>query len=252
MGKIYGINGVVRGKIGGTVYYKGADGATYARTYQPTVFNPKSNAQLVQRCKVNLAGRVSAVTPSDVLRAFGFAGRRKNRSAFVGSLIKSTIVTQASGECEAKVQPANVQFSRGTEPARANVTTPVAVTASGMTVSLTMTDESLVNKYGERIVVAVMRPEDDGVFSGVFFADVLFDGTTAKAVSLSFPTSITTGTMVSVYRIPFVLSNEASAIATTQVHNDGTAWVSELLRSQSNLRGWGATLFNSSAVFTQA
>lgn len=252
MGKIYGISGVVRGKIGGTVYYKGADGATYARTYQPTVLNPKSNAQLIQRCKVNLAGRVSAVTPSEVLQAFGFSGRRKNRSAFVGGLIRSTIVTQGSGEYEAKVQPATVKFSRGTEPAKAAVTTPVAVTATGISMSLTMADESLVGKYGERIVVAVMRPEDAGVFSSVFYTDVLFDNTAAEAVSMTFPASLANGTMVSTYRIPFVLSDEGSAIATTQIHNDGTAWVSELLRSQSNLRGWGETLHDSNVVFTQA
>lgn len=252
MGKIYGINGVVRGKIGGTVYYKGADGATYARTYQPTVLNPKSDAQLIQRCKVNLAGRVSAVTPSEVLQAFGFSGRRKNRSVFVGGLIKSTFVTHASGEYEAKVQPATVQFSRGTEPARATVTTPVAVTANGMTIGVTMADESLVGKYGERIVVAVMRPEDDGVFSAVLYDDVLFDSTSAKTVAVNFPAALVSGTMVSTYRIPFVLSDEGSAIATTQVHNDGTAWVSELLRSQSNLRGWGATLHDSNSVFTTA
>lgn len=252
MGKIYGINGVVRGKIGGTVYYKGADGATYARTYQPTVLNPKSDAQLVQRCKVNLAGRVSAVTPSDVLKAFGFSGRRKNRSAFVGELIKTTIVTHASGEYTAKVQPATVQFSRGTEPARAAVTTPVAVTATGMSMALTMANESLVGKYGERIVVAIMRPEDDGVFSAVLFTDVLFNNTEAKTITVPFPAGIPGGTMVSTYRIPFVLSDEGSAIATTQVHNDGTAWVSELLRSQSNLRGWGGTLHDSTSVFIQA
>lgn len=252
MGKIYGISGVVRGKIGGTVYYKGADGSTYARTYQPTVLNPKSNAQLVQRCKVNLAGRVSAVTPSDVLRAFGFSGKRKNRSAFVSALIKSTHVTHAMGEYEAKVQPATVQFSRGTEPAMAIVTTPVAVTANGMTMGVTMADESLVGKYGERIVVAVMRPEDNGVFSSVMYADVLFDDQEAKTISVTFPAAITDGTMVSTYRIPFALSDEGSAVATTQVHNDGTDWVSELLRSQSNVRGWGQTLFDSNRVFSAA
>lgn len=252
MGKIYGINGVVRGKIGGTVYYKGADGATYARTYQPTVLNPKSAAQLIQRCKVNLAGRVSAITPAAVLNSFGFSGKRKNRSAFVGEMIKVTHVTHASGEYQAKVQPSTVVFSRGAEVARAAVTTPVVVTANNVVLGITISDGGMVGKYGERIIVAVLRPEDEGVFSAVLHQDYLFEGTTEKTMTVEFPMAITNGTMVSVYRVPFVLSDEGAAIVTTQLHNEDSAWVSELIASQSNLRGWGQTLYNSSSVFTQA
>lgn len=252
MGKIYGINGVVRGKIGGTVYYKGADGSTYARTYQPTVLNPKSSAQLVQRCKMNLAGRVSSITPSAVLKAFGYSGNRKNRSAFVSALVKVTHVTHASGEYEAKVQPATVQFSRGAEAPHATVSTPVTVTASQATLGLTVNDASLIGKYGERIVVAIMRPEDDGLFSAVLYQDVLFTADTESTVAIAFPAAIPNGTMVSVYRVPFVLSDEGISVATTQVYNESMAWVSELLASQNNLRGWGNTLYNSSSVFTQA
>ena len=252
MGKIYGINGVVRGKIGSTVYYKGADGCTYARTFQPTVLNPKTSAQLVQRCKMNLAGRVSSVTPSAVLKAFGFSGNRKNRSAFVSALVKVTHVTHASGEYEAKVQPATVQFSRGSEAPRATVTTPASVSASAVTMGLTLSEAALAGRYGERIVVAIIRPEDGGLFSSVLYQDVVFMDTDAKSVTVNYPATIPNGTMVSVYRVPFVLSEEGASVATTQLHNDDTAWVSELLLSQNNLRGWGNTLFNSTVVFTQA
>lgn len=252
MGKIYGINGVVRGKIGSTVYYKGADGSTYARTYQPTVLNPKTSAQLIQRCKINLAGRVSSVTPTAVLKAFGYSGNRKNRSAFVSGLVKVTHVTHASGEYEAKVQPATVQFSRGSEAPHATVTTPAAVTANAVTMGLTISEGALAGRYGERIVVAIMRPEDNGLFSAVLYQDVVFTDATAKTVTVNYPAPIPNGTMVSVYRVPFVLSDEGVTIVTTQLHNDDTAWVSEMLLSQSNLRGWGNTLFNSTTVFTQA
>ena len=252
MGKIYGIGGIIRGKIGSLVYYKGADGSTYARTYQPTVMNPKSVAQLVQRARVTLAGKISAVTPSDVLTAFGFSGKRKNRSAYTSSIVKGAEVTQSEGVFTAKINPADVKFSRGVEVAHAEVSTPVSVTAHSMTVGLTLSDVELANKYGERIIVALMKPEDAGVFSAILSKDVLFADGTEVQVGVRFPDMLVNGTLVSVYRVPFVLSDEGAAIAAMSLYSDDGQWVSGLVKSQSNLRGWGQTLFTTSVDFTTA
>lgn len=60
MAKIYGLNGVLSGKQGGTVFSV-RNGENIARKYQPIVSNPSTNGQVQARAKLKLMSQLSAV-----------------------------------------------------------------------------------------------------------------------------------------------------------------------------------------------
>lgn len=60
MGKIYGINGVITGKVGAAVYAV-RNGEQILRQYQPVVGNPKTSGQIAARAKLKLLSQLSAI-----------------------------------------------------------------------------------------------------------------------------------------------------------------------------------------------
>lgn len=60
MAKIYGINGVITGKLGAAVYAV-RNGEQISRQYQPIVANPQTAGQTAARAKLKLVSQMSAV-----------------------------------------------------------------------------------------------------------------------------------------------------------------------------------------------
>lgn len=60
MAKIYGLNGVLSGRQGSTVFAV-RNGMNIARKYQPVVSNPKSMAQVASRAKLKALSQLSAL-----------------------------------------------------------------------------------------------------------------------------------------------------------------------------------------------
>lgn len=60
MAKIYGINGVITGKLGAAVYAV-RNGEQISRQYQPVVANPRTQGQIAARAKLKLMSQLSAV-----------------------------------------------------------------------------------------------------------------------------------------------------------------------------------------------
>lgn len=60
MGKIYGINGKITGKIGGVVYMN-RQGMTVVREYNPSISNPSTPAQVAARAKMKMMAQLAAV-----------------------------------------------------------------------------------------------------------------------------------------------------------------------------------------------
>ena len=251
MGKIAGLSGTLSGKIGTMVFTKGEDGVSYAKSYQPQVANPRTRAQLVQRAKMNLAGRISALVPKRIL-ALGEVSSRRNRSAFNKSLLGLIKVdTSDPSIYQARIDPADIVFAKGAEVSHATVSTPT-VTSRQFTMQLSLMDAELSNRYGERIVVMVTTTKEKGGISGVAHADVLLTNTTAQNVTIELPFEIADGDMVTVSRSPFILSQEGAGIVTTGVFNNTTDALASILKNPRNVRGWGFTLPVMKSVFTQA
>lgn len=253
MAKFVGFVGSIRGKIGTTVFTKGENGLSYGRSYQPQVSNPKTAGQKDQRAKMNLVGRMSQVTPKSLLVGMDGLNNRQRRSNFNSILLQVATVDRSDpNNIIAKVAPEDVIFSQGSETIVSSATAPV-ITVNAVSVSLTLSDSSLAGKYGERIVVAIIDPSDKAGYSQVKYSDKVLDSTSATSVQVSFPSPIAPGSLVCVYRLPFVLNDAGAAVRTGTLNNDGTDIVASLLSSRAvYVRDFGRSVLLSSAVFTQA
>lgn len=253
MAKFVGFVGTIRGKVGTTVFTKGENGLTYGRSYQPQVYNPKTIGQVDQRTKMNLVGRMSQVTPKSLLVGMTGDNNRQRRSNFIrGLLYAATIDRSVPGSVIAKVAPEDIVFSEGGEVLHATATTP-AVTANAVTLNLTLADASLAGAYGERVVVAVIKPEDKAGYSYIQYADVMLDNTSATAVNITLPEALPDETMVAVYRIPYVLNSNAARYRAETMANDGVDIIADLLMSNDGyVRGFGRSVFAAKSVFTAA
>lgn len=253
MGKFVGFIGTISGKVGTTVFTKGEKGLSYGRSYQPQVYNPKSVGQTDQRAKMNLVGRMSQATPKALLVGMAGANARQRRSAFSSILLNSARVDHSvPGKVTAQMRPDGVVFSQGAEVLSASAAAP-AVTATGATIAITLSDVSLAGRYGERVVAAIIDPSDKAGYSKVVYRDQLFDDNTPKTIILNFGTTIANGTMVCIYRLPFVLNDEGVATVYDTLSNDGTDITARVVESGSSLvRGWGNSVLEATEVFTNA
>lgn len=253
MAKFVGFVGTIRGKIGTTVFTKGENGMSYGRSYQPQVYNPKSAGQVDRRAIMNLVGRMTAVTPKPLLVGMYGSNNRQRRSAFNRNLLNvATIDRSALDSIIAKIAPEDVVFSEGVEVLRATATTPV-VTANSVSMSLTLTDAALAGAYGERVVVAIIDPSNKAGYSQVLYLDSMLDNIQAKAVTFALPQPLADGSMVAVYRIPYVLNDEGVRYRTETLNNDGVDIIANMLQSSNNyVRGFGRSVFSAKSVFTQA
>lgn len=250
MAKLVGIF-QFNGKLGETVGMKGADGKNYVRT-RVTPNNPKTALQSDQRAKVNLMGRMSQVTPFEVILGMGNT-KRMRRSEFNKNLLNvATIDRSSNGTILAKIAPEDVIFSKGAQPVEATVSTPAATTANAATIGLTLNDASLAGMYGERIVVAVIDPSDKAGYSLVKYADVVFDDTTAKSVTINYGAPIADESFVCVYRIPYLLTEAGAAMRYETIANDGRDIIAKVLLSNNLVRDWGNSTLAATQVFTEA
>lgn len=251
MGKLVGLVGTISGKIGTMVYTKGKGGITYGRAYQPQVNNPKTLAQTNQRVKMNLVGRMSQVTPAEVLVSLG-SDKRECRSEFNRMLLGVATVENSGSTPIAKIAPEDVVFSKGLETIEATVTTAASVSATDVTIGLTLGDSALAGKYGERLIVAVIDPSDKAGYSSVRYKDVVLDNTQPQQVDIRYGAPIASGSLVCVYRVPFVLNDEGVAMRTQTLANDGTDIIAKVLLSSGLVKSWGNSTLEVTEVFTQA
>ena len=252
MAKFVGFIGTISGKVGTTVFQKGEKGLSYGRSYQPVVYNPKTVGQTDQRAKMNLVGRMSQVTPKTLLMGMGGVNNRQRRSAFTSILLNVATIDRSNPESViAKVAPADVVFSQGAEVLSASAAAP-SVTATSVSIALTLGDATLAGRYGERVVVAIIDPSDKAGYSQVKFVDVVLDDTTATTATINLGTPIVNESLVCVYRLPFVLTDSGAYLKAETLANNGTDITAQLLASGNNVRGWGNSILAATQVFTQA
>lgn len=247
MAKIVGFVGTGSGRVGNVVLSKGPNGLTISRSYQPIVANPRTDPQLSQRAKINLAGRVSKIVPSQALSGLSMGSNRLNRQEFLASLIKSCVVSKVSGVFQASVLPEKVVFSHGTE---VPVATMGSIALTSSTVTLPLSNVTADGQHGERVVVMVMNGDIDGYYKRCQFMDVIYTENQASIVmNLAMP--LEDGEMVLVYRCPFALTSRKRGAVTSPVYFDD-AILAQLELTTSPSAAFGLSIYHGSEVFTQA
>lgn len=183
MAKIYSSqNGVMRGRIGNTIYRKGQN-ATVAAQYQPQVANPKTLGQSVQRAvfatvSQALAGMRSIVNHSH----YGVSGTRQNEQRFVEQNIaqlRGLIIGNVQGSVPFEgvlnlkgakgIQPAPYIISEGTLAfPRVDAVTPAAAKLP-LGTSLDLLD-TIINQqdYENALRVLGLLPGEQLSFVGIY------------------------------------------------------------------------------------
>lgn len=133
MAKIFGLNGVVRGRQGNNVFSV-QNGTQVLKVYQPAVFNPRTPAQVDQRTKFALAGRMSGATPAVALSGMNGANLRNKRARFVKLLTQAATTTLDGTTTRAQIALEDVVYSEGNLP---TYSTPSGVTADWQGTSIT-------------------------------------------------------------------------------------------------------------------
>ena len=247
MAKIVGFVGTGSGRVGNVVLSKGPNGLTVSRAYQPIVANPRTDAQLNQRAKVNLAGRVSKLVPAQAITGLSMGSNRLNRSEFLAKLIKSCVVTKVAGVWTASVLPEKIVLSHG------NVTpsaTMGKIALSAKTVTLPLTDVTTDNQHGERVVVMVLNGDVDGYYKRCQFMDVIYTvGQKEIVMNLAYP--LEKDEMVLVFRCPFSLISRKRGAVTSPVYFDENI-LAQLEMTTSPNATFGQSIYHGSAVFTVA
>lgn len=253
MGKLVGIAGTLRGKVGAMVFSKGENGQSYAKSYQPQVHNPRTVGQLRQRAKMNITGRISQVVSDSCILGLGGSKARNRRALFCANLLKVASIDESNpGVIASMVDPNDIVFSKGSLPLKCTVSTGLNLTANDASVGVTLLDTSLAGRYGEKIIFAVIKPEDKG---GISFVDEVIvmptDGTEVTA-TVTFGSSLEDSSMVAVYRVPFCLSEEGASLVSTELENDGDAIFSNIVMRDSVEKEWGNSVCSKVTVFEQA
>lgn len=247
MAKSSNIIGTIAGKAGSMVFSKGPDGSTIMRAYQPQVANPRSDAQMTQRAKVVLSGKLSKIVPAGAIGGLMQGTTLKNRSRFTRQVLEMASVTTSGGVKTASVQPEDIVFSEGIVPMAATVGT-VTLTATTATVALSNVNADGAN--GVRLIAIVLNPNRSEAYEACAFTDtVLLESTTSVVINL--PVTLQTGQSVLVYACPFRLVNRRNNVRSAGVWLNEDV-IAELGLGLANAAEFGPSGYSGATVFTQA
>lgn len=254
MGKVVGLVGAASGKIGNLVYAV-TNGVQTARVYQPIVSNPKSIGQSQQRAKGNLAGRISSFVPRTAIMGLGVNARLR-RGEFLRNILKKATATYDEGSYVAKIQPADVLFSKGA------VVLPVtlqSITAASHSVAVVLNgvaDAILAPEvYASRLVRLVAMVYEHNTTNLVEVSSKLATMPTQGATATTtMPIAHAGGYDVFVYAIPMSTEDGTAASVDTSVVglDDDEIAASLSVNGNAVVFDYGQSVYLGEGNFTQA
>lgn len=248
--------GQYSGKVGGVVYAV-QNGQQIVRSYQPVVSNPKTLAQRKQRAKANLVGRISQITPWQILEGLG-ANRRERRSRFLRLSMVGAIVPEEPSNpnsITAKLLPSNFVFSEGAMVPTIQI---MSAEAKIREVSVTMGRyDGLTNEEflaSGALVVVTMLTKDGGYESVLYrFVDASeFGSNVQMQISLQH---INEGAYVAgIYMAPFKTTDGTSLRArSNELFGENATFSASMSYNPSALHlVWGRSFFSREVDYTPA
>lgn len=244
MAKIFGLNGVLRGRQGNNVFSV-QNGTQVVKAYQPVVANPRTLGQREQRSKFALAGKFSSATPSDALVGMRGGNPRERRANFVKNLVRNASTRLSGSNVIASVPFEAVKFSEGSLGVYSYIPTITAQwsgSASRENVRVTISAMSLPNivpeGYGERIVVALFDP--------VTYALDQLDTAIRSAVASDFYFRVgeRRDVVVAAYVVPFVADDSVRSFNASNMYSeDNSVELQGLLSSGAASLTFGESVF---------
>lgn len=254
MAKFQGFVGSGRGKAGNLVFSKGSKGETIARAYQPQVKNPRTQAQILQRAKMNVVGQFSGLCSAELLKPLGMGSALKNRSEFNRTLLHAAAASLIEeGGATATFLPSEVKFSRGTAPILTTLGETV-LTANKLSVSVTpaFPTGDIVGTYGERFIVGILDDSENSTFDHVGYIDHVYNSDSTQIVDISLP-DLTDGQTAILWRVPFYLSAAGASLFGDGVHMSDSKVTARLASNERTLIDyWGVTRLGTIVPFVPA
>lgn len=248
MAKYYN-NKIKTGRVAGSVFAV-RNGEVIERAYNPIVANPRTDAQLMQRAKMNLAGQISKLVGYELLNSMSMPYKGKNRTMFVRNIVNKAESDMVGKDAVAKIAPESIIFSRGNITPVAAAGNPI-VSASNVSVELTPASGIEENTYGERVVVLVYESAEAQVPMGAFSGESLIDPADVTDIDVPIPFGMRTGNILAVYRVPYRVANYGVTVKAQEMEGTPQQISAALTRSGENVL-WGETIFVGTQVFTQA
>lgn len=253
MARIYGLNGVLRGRQGNNVFSV-QNGTQVVKAYQPAVSNPRTIAQQEQRTKFALAGRMSAATPLLALSGMQGGNPRSKRARFVKLVTNSATVAAGESGLRASVLLSDVVYSEG---ALAQYSAPPVFSAAWGTstqgqyyVKVTcnrgfIVPEATPEGYGELLVVALY----DAVTGRLDEVQAVERpmGQSNQTFTLDFRQGAQRDVFVAVYVCPFVRGTRAGSLSTSFLGGSETeVFLNSSTSNLLNAASWGQSVFSGS------
>lgn len=219
MAKIFGLNGIIRGRQGNNVFSV-QNGVQVLKQYQPAVANPRSDGQTIQRTKFALAGKMSGATPTVALSGMIGGNARDKRARFVELLLRATSVTSSETGYRAAVPLADVLYSEGSLATYSSVSSVTAVWAGTsiiaqnnitVTISMGQISNNRPAGYSELYVVALYDSETNNL------EVVQATERSQSSVVFNLRAGYQHNCYVAVYQVPFVRLSSLSRPVSSNV-----------------------------------
>lgn len=245
--------GQFSGRVGGVVYAVQA-GRQVVRAYQPVVSNPKSTAQSIQRAKGNLVGRISKITPWQILEGLG-DNKFNRRSRFLRLLLQKTTAGQAAGDptqFNAKLNDSDFVFSEGPLVPLHTVGTLSATAQNVQYGIITSTGAPAALAALQGLLVVTVIKQSSGVWEEVRYRFFTPQELAAGSVQATFQHLAEGAYTASIYAAPFaaadgtVLPTRTSDLTSTETSLDA---ILEVGTGASSVV-WGNSAYVRSSTFT--
>lgn len=245
--------GQFSGRVGGVVYAVQA-GRQVVRAYQPVVSNPKSTAQSIQRAKGNLVGRISKITPWQILEGLG-DNKFSRRSRFLRLMLQKATAGQAAGDpstFNAKLADSDFVFSEGALVPLHTVGTLESTAYNVQYNVLTVSGAPAAAAALQGLLVVVVIKQSSGVWEEVRYRFFGPDELNAGTVTATFQHQAEGAYTAAIYAAPFA-SADGSKLPTRAKDLTSTASsLDALLEVGTGVSSvvWGASTFLKSSTFT--
>lgn len=247
--------GQFSGRVGGVVYAVQA-GRQVVRAYQPVVSNPKSTAQSIQRAKGNLVGRISKITPWQILEGLG-DNKFNRRSRFLRLLLQKVTAGQSAGnpsQFNAKLNDTDFVFSEGAiVPAYTVQNVSAGNSAVSMSVArVTGVSDTVAASQG--LLVVCVTKQSSGQWEEVLYRFFGPNDLTSLPVSFFFSHRAEGAYSASIYAAPFG-TVDGSRLPTVAGDLTSTATSLDALLEVGTAASsivWGASALISSPSYTPA
>lgn len=223
------------GRVGNLVGVKGEDGEFYLRRRVRHIHNANSEAQIITRAKVALAGNLSKLFPADLLFGMSGNGKTGRRRHWIVEIMQKMTISTVEGKVRAVLDPADMILSDGQYAYGVSVTNP---TIADGNVSMTVTIPEGVERV---LVVSAFADGTERRFMSV-------NSTVATATgSVTLPLPEERQNVANIYIVPIVRSTSQSGVSYTSevgaIGEETISYSAEARMYNSDLYEWKHSVF---------